>query len=388
MLSSYPALQDIDSRSKIFFAQSPIHFEFQNEAQDATIQSVTIDVYIWRGEQLGDLPLSPTLVFNNVKKISPDDDYIAIELHNEIKAFITSSNLNKNNPQWAYNATESATTSGEGVYFHIVYKVDSESDKQAGTYFATTGYRYNFEQKGGYYDNYEDAGTVRKYANGINYDKFTFNLATLVSNSQSGAGDNVLRNMILRQTITPSIRNTQTGVKCLIAYVNRLGVWDAFTPFGKFTESEESKRDEFSSSFRSPLNINAQIQHLKQAGAPLAVRKFAVNTGLLDELNTYQIREIIQSSKIYLVIFGNDTFTAAQEGLTVDSTLVTVDNTTITVDSDTVTEANIGFYSKFTQIPVKCNTNSFVKKTKLNDKSSISYELQFEETNAFINNIL
>jgi hypothetical protein len=380
-----PTLTNIDSKAKIFLAQSPVHFNLQNELGNNSIQSATIEVYIWRGFQQADLPLSPNIVFNNVKKISPQDTYIAIELHNEIKAFITSSNLNKNNPQWAYNTTSVPTTAGEGVYFHVVYKVDNESVKQLGTYFATSGYRYNFEQKGGPYTGYDDIETLRKYAFGINYDKNTINRTTSVSTSQSGAGAN---GMITQQSLNPSARNKQTGVSCLIAYVNRLGLWDTFTPFGKFVESIDTKRYEFSSSFRDPLNVNSQIQHLKQTGAPRGVRKFQVNTGLIDENNNYQVREILQSSKVYLVIFGDDVYQSIQTGITVDSTVVTVDNTTITVDSDVVTEANLGFYSKFTQIPVKNSTTNFLKKTRLNDKSSISYNLEFEETNNFINSIL
>lgn len=380
-----PILTNIDSKAKIFFAQSPIHFNIQNELGDNSIQSVTVEVYIWRGFQQADLPATPNIVFNNIKKISPQDNYIAIELHNEIKAFITSSNLNKNNPQWSYNTTGVPTTAGEGVYFHIVYKVDEESDKQLGTYFATSGYRYNFEQRGGSYTSYEDVETLRKYAPGINYDLCTINRTTSVATSQSGTGVN---GMITQQSLNPSNRKAQTGVKCLIAYVNRIGVWDTFTPFGKFTESIETKRDEFSSTFRNPLMVNAQIQHLKQNGAAKGVRKFQINTGLLDENNNYQVREILQSAKVYLVIFGNDTYLEESVGITVDSTVVSVDNTSITIDSATVTSANIGFYSKYTQIPVKNSTTNFLKKTKLNDKSSISYNLEFEETNNFINDIL
>lgn len=380
-----PTLTNINDKSLIFFAQSPIHFNIQNEAQNATIQSATVEVYIWRGFQQADLPTSPNIVFNNIKKISPNDDYIAIELHNEIKAFITSSNLNQNNPQWAYNATAVPTTVGEGVYFHIVYKVDAESDKQLGTYFATSGYRYNFEQKGGYYTGYEDVATLRKYANSINYDRCTINRTTVVGASQSGTGAN---GMITQQSLNPTPRNTQTGVKCLIAYINRLGLWDTFTPFGKFTELIDPSQDEFSSTFRNPLSINSQIQHLKQTGSTKVTRKFTVNTGLLDEANNYQILEMKLSKKRYIVIFENDVFLTEQLGITVDSMIISVDNTSITVDNDTVTTQDIGFYSKFTQIPVRMTSLPFMKKTRLNDKSSISYSLEFEETNNFINDIL
>lgn len=384
-----PILTNINSKAHIFFAQSPIHFNLQNVAGDSSIQSVTVNVYIWRGFQQADLPATPNIVFNNIKKISPSDNYIAIELHNEIKAYITSSNLNRNNPQWAYNPTSVPTTAGEGVYFHIVYSVSgvdyTESDKQLGTFFATTGYRYNFEQKGGYYTSYEDVETVRKYANGINYDRSTINRTTSIATSQSGSG---IDGMITQQSLNPTARNTQTGVKCLIAYVNRLGLWDTFTPFGKFVESTDIKRDEFNSSFRNPLNVNNQIQHQKQSGNAKALRKFSINTGLLDENNNYQVRELLQSSKVYLVVFEGDIFTAEQTGITIDSTVVSIDNTFITIDNATVTAENIGFYSKFTQIPVKNATSTFLKKTRLNDKSSISYNLEFEETNNLINDIL
>jgi len=374
-----PILTNIDSKAKIFLAQSPIHFNFQNEATDAAIQNVTVEVFIWRGNQI-DVPTAPSLVFNNIPKISPDDNYIAIEINNGVRAFITSSNLNKNNPQWAYNTTGVPTTAGEGVYFHIVYKVDAESEKQLGTFFATTGYRYNFEQKGGGYTTFEDGEVIREYALGINYDRCTINLTTTVATGST-------QKMVNQVSINPSTRRSQTGVKSLIAYINRLGLWDTFTPFGKFVESIETKRDEYSNSLRDPLNVNAQIQHLKQVGAPKGNRKFSVNTGLLDERNNYQIREIIQSPKVYLVIFSEDTFTFPQIGITIDSTVATIDDTGITIDSDTVTTDNLGFYSKFVQIPVKNGTTNFLKKTQLNDKSSISYTLEFEEVNNFINDI-
>jgi hypothetical protein len=380
-----PILTNISTKDKFFFAESPIHFNFQNIAKTNSLQTVTVEVYLWRGAQTANLPATPSLSFNNISKVSNSDDYISLSFHNEIKAFITSSNLNQNNPQWSYNTTQKATTAGEGVYFHIVFKADSEATQQLGTFFATTGYRYSFEQKGGYYTGYTDIETFRKYANSINYDKSTFNLTTVASTSQSGSGTN---GMIIQQDILPTVKNIQTGVPCLIAYVNRLGLWDTFTPFGKFVEVSPIKRDEYSSSFRNPLMVNSQIQHLKQNGVPKGFRKFQINTGLLDEKNNYQIREILQSAKVYLVMFGDEVFQNAQTGITVDSTVVTVDNTAITADNKTVTAQNIGFYSKYTQIPVKNSTNELTKKTRLNDKSSISYTLEFEEVNNFINDIL
>jgi len=380
-----PILTDINTKNNFFFAESPIHFNFYNENSDINIQKVNVEVYIWRGFQESDLPSTPSLVFNDVKKVSPIDNYIALEFHNEIKSYITSSNLNKNNPQWAYNTTDNSTTAGEGVYFHIVYRVDSESVKQLGTYFATIGYRYDFEQRGGLYPSYIDNGTVRKYANHIRYDKHSFNLLTTVSTSYSGVG---VDGMIIKETVDPIVRETQTGVSCLIAYVNKLGYWDTFTPFGKFIETIETKRDNFSNSYRNPLNVDSQIQHLKSQGLAKSTRKFSINTGLLNELNNYQVQEIIQSPKTYLVIFSDVLYTTEDIGITVDNNIVTVDNTEITVDSVAITLSDIGYYSSFVQIPVINTNNNFIRKTKLNDKSSINYNLEFEQTNNYINDIL
>ena len=359
-----PTLSNIDIAYKIYFARTPIHFNFYNIAQDTTIQNVTVEVYIWRGYQV-DVPVAPSVVFNNIKKISPHDNYIAIEIHNEIRAFITASNLNQNNPQWAYNTTTASTTSGEGVYFHIVYKVDSEAVQQLGTYYATTGYRYNFEKKGGYYNSFIASETERRYAKGIVYDNHTINLSSIVANSHSGTTGSGA--MITKTLVTPSVRDTQTGVSCLIAYVDRLGKWDTFTPFGKFVETTDLKRDDNDISFRNPLMINSQIQHSSVTNIVSNVRKFNINTGLISENNNYQIREMLQSSKMYLVIFGGDVYNNASIGITADSTQVTADNTSITADNVTITIADLGLYSNFTQIPVKCNTNTFLKKTKLNN---------------------
>lgn len=387
MALSAPILTNISTKGQIFFAESPMHFNFMNEAQDASIEQVTVEVYIWRGFQQADLPEAPVVVFNNVKKISPHDNYITLDIHNEVKAFITSSNLNKNNPQWAYNTTKPSTTSGEGVYIHIVYKVDEESDKQLGSFFATTGYRYSYEQIGGAYTTYEDQSNFKRFAEGIKYTFFNIRLTTSYTTSFSGRNDTALNGMIIIKFM-PITLEKQTGVKCVIAYINKLGLWDMFTPFGKVTENIETTRDEYPTNFRDPLNVNSQIQHLKQSGAPKGLRKFQINTGLLDERNNYQVQEILQSSKLYLVVFTGETYAAPQVGITVDSTVVTSDNTAITVDSDTVTSDDIGFYSKFTQIPVRATSMNFLKKTRLNDKSSISYTLELEETNNFINDIM
>ena len=96
---------------------------------------------------------------------------------------------------------------------------------------------------------------------------------------------------------------------------------------------------------------------------------------------------VIYLPMLYLLEFTWETYTIIHEGLTVDTTEVTVDDTTYTVDNDTVTTEDIGYFSTFKQIPVTCQTDSFTKKTRLNDKQKINYDLNFESTTGRINNL-
>ena len=379
-----PILTPINAKDKILLAGSPINFNLRNLAQTNLIQKVEVNIYIWKGLQTADRPLTPQIVYLNLKKISKDDSYIAIEISSEVKSFITASNLNLNNPQYSYNLVSNATTVGEGVYVHIVYKVDAETDVQMPTYFATSGYRLNSEKKGVQYTDFIDAETYRKFAKSIYYSKSSFNFTTVVATSQSNSGTN---GIIKTEQVIPIEIGSQTGVSCMIAYINRLGLWDTFTPFGKVTDTLSGKNETVNLAFRNPLGINTEIHHLQTQNVVSASTKYSINTGLLDERNNYQILELLFSPKRYLIFFGDPTFTQITVGLTVDNTIISVDSILINVSQETITIDDIGLYSTFRQIPIKMNTDSILKKTRLNDKSSISYTLEIEEVNNYISNI-
>jgi hypothetical protein len=93
------------------------------------------------------------------------------------------------------------------------------------------------------------------------------------------------------------------------------------------------------------------------------------------------IEELIYSPKVYLIKFNgrvNETFTL---GITIDSTFVTIDDTNITIDSETApTELN-GFFNEFIQVPVIITNSNFDRKTRINDKNKIDYNIELEETN-------
>jgi len=99
------------------------------------------------------------------------------------------------------------------------------------------------------------------------------------------------------------------------------------------------------------------------------------------------IEELFYSPKVFLIKFKGDTETTTTVGITIESTLVTIDSTEITIDSQTVTAEYLGMLKTFQQIPVIVTDSDFQRKTRVNDKINIDYNLKFEETNNKINQI-
>jgi hypothetical protein len=99
------------------------------------------------------------------------------------------------------------------------------------------------------------------------------------------------------------------------------------------------------------------------------------------------VEELIYSPKIYLIRFKGDLELVTTVGITIDSTLITIDNEIITIDNQTITAEYIGSFKTHQQIPVIITDEDFTRKTRLNDKISIDYNLNFEETNNKILNI-
>jgi len=375
-----PTLTNISDRSQIYFAGSPIHIDITTSAP------VDLDLYIWRGYQTADLPTTPQISYRGIPLVSAADTYVAFEISEQIRSYIVASNVNESNPQWNYNNVKAATLAGEGVYWQIVTRLSSGGGiVQYGTNFATLGFRGNYEQKGLPYSTYEDEGSARKWARNILYDDCDFRLTTVAATSHSGNKATV--GMIAQTPIVPYNPDCQTGSPYLIAYLNKLGLWDTFTPFGKIVTNETISGNSYNRTYRDPLHINNSIKHSVMQGQKASKVSYTINTGALDESMIYQIQELIYSPKVYLVAFSGAVITSAQVGMTADTTTASADDTTITADTTAVTVSSLGFYSNFKQIPVICTNTSYIHKSKLNDKNKISYDLTFDETNSFINNV-
>jgi hypothetical protein len=109
-------------------------------------------------------------------------------------------------------------------------------------------------------------------------------------------------------------------------------------------------------------------------------QEYVINTGSLTESMVNQVEQIIYSPKVYLILFSGDVQAVTTVGITIDSTFVTIDDTNITIDSATITEEMLGMLKSFKQIPVVPLDKTFVRKTRLNDKNEINYNLKFGET--------
>jgi hypothetical protein len=371
----------ITTENQIYLTGSPINLKIQNANQDTTIKSVVCEVYIWNGN-LNTPPTLPnyTLVSD---KISAADNYINFQIAEILASHITGT-------KFAWQSGDGQPSiSGEGTFFHYKYQVTNENAiietaVESYTNFATLGWRYDFEQVGdvglqpylglipqNYNRNY--APQIKYYARDFDYTK---TLETCTS-----------ENIIVSAVNTPTKTKCQLGEKFLVVYINRLGLWDYFTPYGKVIKSTKVEADTNPRLYRNPITINNNVNHSKQRNIEDTSQSYTINSGDLHETMVNQIEEVIYSPLVYLLEFTGEVFTQTQVGLTVDSTTVTVDDTTYTVDNDTVTSADLNYYSTFKQIPVTCETNQFVKKSRLNDKGKINYDLQFDVTVGRINNL-
>jgi hypothetical protein len=375
----------ITTEGQIYLTGSPINLRLRNLNSDATISSVTCELYIWTGN-LNAPPASAnyTLV---ASKVSNEDDYINFQIAEIVRSHI-------NGTKFSFvPGNESPNIAGEGVFFQLKHQVTNlngliEAPITSSSKFATLGYRYDFEQVGNIagsttgqpYLNLLPINYIRNYTNRIKYFKRSFNLTQPLSTCTS--------ENIISSTANPVIVcQDQRGDKFAVAYINRLGLWDYFTTFGKGVKTVNVDSDINPRLYRNPNSINNSINHSKNRTINTSEQSFVINTGGLTEDMTDQVEEVIYSPLVYLLEFTGALFTTASAGTTVDSTTVTVDSTLFTVDGDAVTAQDIGFYSTYKQIPVTCSNSSFIKKTRLNDKGKINYDLQLDVTMSRINNL-
>ncbi|CAC9972916.1 hypothetical protein [Flavobacterium panici] len=383
----------IDAPDKIQFCNSPIHIRQTAVNVGNQIKKVTHYLWIWNADQSTELGEANQILVKEI--VSRSDEYITINIADLIKSYLVSPENapNTNQPQFAWNPYSLPAQAGQGVFFQIITEVlEQEPVTDAivsttvvrPTCFATMGYRWNYEQNSGVTNgitpNKSDifkAAPLRYYNQYIdNYFENTFNFGQAVSTCTSG-------NMISQTKITPSARQSFCAKDSyLIVFLNKLGLWDYFTPFGKTIISSKTSVTNSNRMFRDPSRINNSQIHSTLRDTIDVTQTYIINTGHIDETATQLIEELIYSPKVYLIRFSDERTSTEVTGITVDNTYITVDDTTITVDNDTVTAESLGYFSTFQQIPVIIsNPEELVNMTRLNNKVNIEYTIKFDETN-------
>lgn len=365
---------DIDGATKIKFCNSPL---FLRHSITGGETSIKVSLFIWNGAQNKPLTL-PNLTLNK-EKVSSSDNYISLEISEYIKSYI--------NPEFAYNRASAPAITNQGVFVQAVIVTNLGVKTFTNTSFVTLGYRWNYEQNvigDNGVQNYGASGFITPFEKWYNpkiHDYF-FQDFDFTKTVATGTAANIVK----YNTVTPTkLRCTQDP--SLIVFINKLGLWETFTPHGKFTASTKIKRNDANVSHRDPSRVDNTYTHSRLNNSLDVKQSYTINTGSLDENMTSIIEELIYSPKVYLIRFKGDFELVTTVGITIDSTYVTIDSELITIDNQTVTAEYLGAYKTHQQIPVIVTDEDFTRKTRLNDKISIDYNLKFEETNSKINNI-
>ena len=367
----------IDSLSRVDFVSSPKHINVTNPNP---FNSCRVKLWIWSGALLSVYNISnpansaePSVILEKAK-VSIDDATIIIEIGEYIKSFI--------NPTVLFNTNIS--TSGEGVYYQYEVEVFGSTGNSAGatqtfaTRFATLGWNWNYEGQSSFTYNrgsfgFETFNVPKYYSKHITYYNKTINTSG-VTNSND---------MITSTEVSPASKYERCAQEqFVVVYLNKFGLWDTFTPSGKITVSTAIKRESYNRGFRNPLGFNPELSHQKIDFDINAKQTYLINTGSLTEEMGQLVEEILYSPFVYLVEFGKE-LAPVGTAITVDTTLYSVDTTLISADNS---GQQFGGYTTFRQIPVNVIDTDFGRKTRINDKNKINYNIRFEEsTNKILN---
>ncbi len=296
----------------------------------------------------------PNVILYN-EKISSNDDSILFELSDYLKGTF--------NPKFQYDSSGIPTSSDSSIFFKYEYdiinnpyassSISASSVISSPTYLGTQGYNWGYVDSSIYnipYNEYSfgftESNVVKKYGTGVRYSTSSFDADAL----------NVTSSIIINNFTPPSLNTICVKEPIAIVYINRLGLWDYFSPSGKVSFNNKIEKEKYTQTYRRPDLFNPSLDHRISQYNNNITSEIIINTGLIHESSGQYIEEIIYSPKVYLIQFKTNT--------------------------------NIGgFYNNYRQIPVIVTDTDFGRKTRFNDKGKISYNIKFEETINKIRNV-
>ena len=313
---------------------------YQNiEYTDNPFTHIVLRIWSWVGnldKPFTDSDLPVATIYKEV--VNTGDTSILFELSNYIKGVPSNTftyDVASTNQvmffKWEYDVIDNPTN------LDVVSPLTTIS---SDTYIGTDGWNWSYESNGysplnlSFNTNLTIPGN--KYNAKINYLSYSYILNATTT-----------QDCITSSTITPTLSNTVCPREgYLIAYINKNGLWDTFTPTGKVTiDSKIDKTDYLNTDSRPDLFDNTI--HRSSYFNLESLVSYDINTGFVSERQGQYVEEIIYSPRVYLIEFQDTT------GLS---------------------------YTSYKQLPVVVKTSNFKRKTKVNDKSKISYTLTLEET--------
>ena len=373
---SVGARTPIDGSSYISFVNSPINIDFYNTDFDATIQKVTLYLWIWQGDQNRTLG-SPNYILKK-DKVSASDKRITLEISSLIKTTL--------NPIFVYNELTPPAIAGQATFYQWQVEVESEEvieQSTGNTYLATLGYKWDYEQT-----YFASNNGVARYGSfgfqmpvNLKFNPRIHDYQTQDFDFTKSVATATTDNLIIKTPITPTDAQEQcTRDSTLIVYLDKRGLFEMFTPHGKVVIDSKIENQITNKSYRSPNSVDNWFNPSKIKNSIDATQSFTINTGNLLEGDGQVIEEILLSPLVYLIRFKGDVNAVTTVGITIDDTFITIDDTVVTIDSVTVTDEKIGQFSIHQQIPVVVTDSAFLRKTRLNDKVEINYTIKMETT--------
>jgi len=335
----------------------PLNSPFYQRLQYTTapFTHIRVKIWYWTGGLLYPYEdeVAPNIILYK-EKINPTDNAILFEIADYVKGGFS--------PEFAY------TTSGDGTSDNVVffkYEYDIINNPlnlsnitplytgTSNTFLGTQGWNWNWEANNNY--NYNPLGMsfgfqetvlpTKKYGVSMRFLKPYLDLGQEISDYVLSYGP-----------YTPPTNQLVCAKEpWLIVYLNKDGFWDYFTPTGKVSISNQFKKEKYTKALSRPDLFNNRTDHLIVQYNNEVGTEITVNTGLLKEKEGQYIEEILYSPKVYLIEFKK-----------------------------TLTS---GLYNNFLQRAVIVEDSDFGRKTRLNDKNKISYNIKFKETTNKIRNV-
>lgn len=378
----------IDNANQITFCNSPINIV----VSDAQIESVELFLWIWNGD------LNQTLGDANYrfksKKIASSDTYIAFEISEYIKSFLVAppNAPNTSQPTFVYNELSNPAITGQAVFWQVQALIETSTTtilQNYNTNVATLGYKWADEQTytatnsivAGGSLNFEVARNKWYNPKIHNYIAQSFDLTQPLVSCTSA-------NVIKVDDVVPPANYKRCSLEpVLVVYLNKIGLFETFTTHGKVAYNEKIENEMQARLYRNPALVDNSFMHSKVKDNFNVTESFTINTGALTEEMVAQVEEIIYSPKVYLVFFKGDVHTTTTVGITIDNNYITIDSLNTTIDGLSVGEEYLSFFKTHKQVPVIVTNSDFQRKTRLNDKKDINFNIVFERTTNKINDI-